>query len=266
MATQATRDKLGNLAVAQNNLFDKAKTGVRDIDEVTQYVQAIADGQFNLSVRSSAPSEFGPILTPSGFTPVALQVAQFELWNKELGLGRSDKEIHEAMLAAPDFDWSNPNIGATLCWTQDTLCSTIASQLAVMRTMVYGLDKVYVSDNFRLTSDHLYLPEGAPEFTPNRLWWEIMDFNGNRGKAPDQVPVGTAANTQLFSAACQHKTYVLGQNGNGRPYWNVGLGVSVPGESEAYAPFINGLSDGLVNVNVDWADNAHPNYSGPVVL
>ena len=38
----------------------------------------------------------------------------------------------------------------------------------------------------------------------------------------------------------------------------------VPGKSRPYAPYINGNSDGKVNVNVNSADNANSNYAEPV--
>ena len=41
---------------------------------------------------------------------------------------------------------------------------------------------------------------------------------------------------------------------------------TVPGKSEPYAPYINGNSDGKLNVNVNRADNANPNYAEPVVI
>ena len=38
-------------------------------------------------------------------------------------------------------------------------------------------------------------------------------------------------------------------------------GATVPGKSKPYAPYINGNSDGKVNLNVNWADNANSNYA-----
>lgn len=40
----------------------------------------------------------------------------------------------------------------------------------------------------------------------------------------------------------------------------------MPGNSKPNAPYVNGNSDGKVNVNTNWADNANPKYGEPVLV
>ena len=209
-----------------------------------------------------AESEFASILTPTGFTPVELQVAQFRQWNQRAGGFFADWQIHEALVAAPDFKWDRPKVPASLCWTMNTPEQSLDSYLAVMR-WVYGEDMVYVSPDFKIDAEHTTFVEGAPEFTPNRLWWEVMDIDANRDKAPDQVPPATAGVLQVFCAVCQHRNH---PRRAGTTYLDVpGLRVKVEGRSEPYAPYIYWCSDGKVRVGVYDASHAHPYYGGPEV-
>ena len=204
-------------------------------------------------------------VSSAGFTSAVKQIAQFREWNSYYDFG-FDEEAIDAMLASVPFvDSDDPFVALTLCWTLAYLDRTVNSYLYVMG-FVYS-DKLYVSPDLRTGSDYLSLPKGAPEFVPNRLWWEITDFGSIRNIAPDQVPAATAAGTSVFAADCHHPAAVRRHNDTDTPYWDVpGLRVSVPGKLRPYAPYIIGESDGYVSVSVRWADYAYPLYAEPVAV
>lgn len=221
-------------------------------------VQAAAENRYN-----TVPSDFDAILSSTGFTPVELQVAQFRKLNRLLDLGRDDETIREALISAPAFVWDRPLVPVTLCWTQSNLATSMESYLAALQLM-HG-DNLSVSSS--LDPAGVYLPEGAPEFIPNRLWWEVMYCDANRDKAPNQVPAATAAGVQVFAAACQHKAHLRRMNGSDIPYWDVpGLRIDLPGKSGPYAPDVYGCSDGDVDVSLARADDAGSSYAEVLVL
>ncbi len=262
MATKATLEELGTYSQAEFNLRGMVKDGVRSATEAARRIQAIADGQPDPSV----PSEFESTLTPSGFTPVELQVARLRRWNQRWRLNGyfSATQIHDAMASAPLFKWEPPLVAVTLCWAMNSIGQTVDSQKAVLR-WEYG-DKLYLSDALRTEPEYLSPAEGAPEFVPNRLWWEVMDLDANRDMAPDQVPAATAAGLEVFAVACHHRAYIKRHNGR-VPYLDVpGLRVIVPGRSYPCAPYVHGYSDGGVGVDVYPADNPDSNYAEPVVM
>lgn len=261
MNAQATREDLGDLGVAYANLFGLVKSGVRPAKDAIKCIQAASDGQSDPSVSTV----LDPFLTSGGFTLPEIQIAQFRQWNQAWGNFFSDQQIHDALVASPLFGWDEPQVAVTLCWAMNTLEQTIDSCLTTL-PRVYGADKVFISENLRIDAEHLTLPESAPEFVANRLWWEVMDLGANRDKAPQDVPAATAAGIQVFHAACQHPGYVKRHNGDDTPYWDVpGLRVKVPGRSGPYAPCIHGSSDGRVGLSVGWADDACSNYAGVAV-
>ena len=257
MGTKATFDQLGQYSNKANKVFDLLKTGVRSFDDVERMMQHIIEGKL--------PADAKPIvaLSSAGFTPASEQIAQFRQWNFHNGIRFDDAAIDDALSSVPFVDSDDPLVALTLCWTLVDLVSTVNSYLGVMK-VVYG-DKLYVSPDLCTGSEYLSLPKGAPEFVPNRLWWEITDFGANRNMAPDQVPAATAAGLSVFAAACHHPAVVRRHNGDDVPYWDVpGLRVKVPGGSRPYAPCIGGSSDGSVNVDVRSADDAYSGYAGPV--
>lgn len=254
MAKQAADTTLQKFFAQQRALEERVLNGSLDPVEIRSAMQLIIEGKF-LADK--------PVVTlsPAVLMPAAEQIAQFTSWNTENGFLFGEVDINDAELSVPLVDSDDPLVGLTLCWTLDTLESTIDSYLRVMR-QIYG-NKFKASRDFR--AGKLSLPKGAPDFVPNRLWWEITDFGANRNMAPDQVPAETAAGLSVFAATCHHPAVVRRHNGDDVPYWNVpGLWVSYSGESRPFAPCIDGGSGGRVEVSVYSADDTYSRYAGPV--
>lgn len=229
--------------------------------EARQPLQAIIERRFE-------PVTFDGKLYHGRFTPPEQQVANLRLWNATAGHYFSDDQIETALAEIPEFDWLQPLVPLTLCWTMNTPWQTISAKIAIMRN-VYGRDKVILSDYLQeLYGENIKLVEKAPEFAPNRIWWEVIDLSANRNKAPDQVDPATAAGIQVFDAACQHPVYIRQHDGRNIPCLDVpGLRVNVPGYGPwTNSPYVDGSSDGNVLVDVYWAGHGDPSYAEPVVV
>ena len=203
---------------------------------------------------------------PDRFTSPAEQVSHLLQWNREFGLGFTEDQIVAAEAAVPAFAGDRPLVALTLCWTLGTLEKTVNAKLTIMRH-VYGEDKVFVSPSFKTEAEHTSLVEGAPEFVPNHIWWQVIDLGASRDKAPDQVPAATAAGIEVFDVACQHPVYVRQHNGDDTPYLGIpGIRVEVKlqAKSGPCAPYVHGYSIGYVEVGVRWADETDSNYATPV--
>lgn len=259
------------MAVQIDNDYKRAVKQLRQIEDalmggsitgaqLRQPLQAIIERRFE-------PVDVGEALRHGRFASPEQQVANLRAWNNWLGYFRED-QIEAVHAAIPEgFNWTQPLVALTLCWTMNTLEQSVATKIEVMRR-VYGKDKVIVSDRMkRLDEERLYLPDGAPAFLPNELWWEVIDLGASRDKAPDQVDLSVSAGTQVYDVACQHPVYVGQHNGRDVPYLDVpGLRVKVPGESKPCAPYIDGLSDGGVGVGAYWAGLAYSDYAEPVLV
>jgi hypothetical protein len=193
----------------------------KDVDR--QVFKQLLDG----TISSEAQS-----LLRQRFTSPEQQVYNLRNWNERAGRYFSEEQLDAVLAEIPEFDRSQPLVALTLCWTQNTLEQTVAAKIEIMQ-WVYGADKVLLSDHLKeIKEGNVYLPDGAPEFVANRLWWEITDLGANCDKAPDQVAPAIAAGTQLFDVACQHPVYIQQHNGGDTPYLDVpGLRVKVPGAS-----------------------------------
>jgi len=200
------------------------------------------------------------------FTSPGEQIGNLWMWNRYFKRGFTQEQVIAARATVPAFVWDRPLVALTLCWTLGTLEDTLGAKLAIMRH-VFGEDKVFVSPSFKTDAEHSFLVSGAPEFVPNRLWWQVIDLGANRDKAPDQVPAATAAGTEVFDVACQHPVYVRQHNDHDTPRLEIpGIRVEVPGEWRRCAPYVHGYSIGYVEVGVDWAENARPGYAEPIRL
>ena len=204
--------------------------------------------------------------TPERFTSPGEQIRKLWMWNRYFKRGFTQEQVIAARAAVPAFAWDQPLAALTLCWTLGTLEDSLHAKLAIMRH-VYGEDKVFVSPSCK--TEHTFLVDGAPEFVPNRLWWQVIDLGANRDKAPDEIPAATAAGTEVFDVACQHPVYVRQHNDHDIPRLEIpGIRVKVPGEWRwrRCAPYVYGYSIGYVKVGVRWADEIDSNYAEPVRL
>jgi hypothetical protein len=215
------------------------------------------------------PAASNPSLILDRYTMPEEQVLHEREWNTRSGSYFDDQQITAMLKTIPDFVWdpSRPLRGLVLCATRNTPAQSVAAAIAIMR-WVYGEDRVDAASCYgELTDGDIYLPPGAPEFVPNQLSWEVIDFGANRNTAPDKVDPAIAAGIQVFNAACHHPAAVLQHDGDNSPYWDVpGLRIKVPGDSGPYAPCDLGNSDGCVGVRANWAGDGAPRFSGPVVL
>jgi hypothetical protein len=75
-------------------------------------------------------------------------------------------------------------IPLTLCWTPETLAASIDAKLAIVRN-VYGRDKVFITRDFQTDAKHTSNVAGAPEFAPNRVWWQLIDLGSNLQKGTE---------------------------------------------------------------------------------
>jgi hypothetical protein len=95
----------------------------------------------------------------------------------------------------------------------------------------------------------MFLPDGAPEFVPDHVWWQIVDLGANSELTPDQVPVADPAGVEVFDNVCQHKRYVGLQDGNRIPYLDVpGIRLKMDGMSDLCVPSIQSFEDGTIGV------------------
>ena len=253
----ATAQDIVDLDAQAHEILKRAGNGSLEVADIRRGFQLI------IEKRLGEPSPVG--LAVSQFTPQMEQVSNLLQWNEALSLGLSNADIQNVPQAVLDFAWDKPLVSITLCWTLGTLEETLNAKLAVLRH-VYGEKKVIVSPDFKTDAKHTFLPDGAPEFVPNHIWWQVIDLGANRKLSPDKVPAAVAAGVEVFDNACQHKGHVKRHNGSDTPYWDVpGLRVKVPGESRLCAPYVSGYSDGYIRVGVRWADGgALSDYSVPV--
>lgn len=198
------------------------------------------------------------------FNPPEVLVAVFRRHNQELGLGFDDEVIDTLLGSIPVFAWNDPLTTPFIRWTLDDLKRSADAKLDLMK-WVFGMGKVFVSDNFR--TENLYLPEGAPPFQASRLEWGVIDLGNIRNTAPDQVDPTIAAGLEVFDASTQHPAHTRAHNGRDVPYLDVpGLRVKVPGYSRPDAPCVHGRSGGEVHVYAHWAGYASPIYGEPVLV
>lgn len=198
------------------------------------------------------------------FTPPEAQIAKLRDWHHLLGPVWTDEQLDRLASGIPTFDDQEPLIPLTLCWTLNSLASSIDAKIEVMRH-VYGPDRVYVTGKFNPDSKHTKVVTGGPTFVPNRLWWQLIDLGANRFKAPNQVPVATAAGCEVFDVICQHPIYVSQQDGSKTPYLDLpGLSVKVRGSSGQETPDVTGGAAGGVALHVNWEGSVYPDHAEPV--
>jgi len=206
-------------------------------------------------------------LTSAGFTRQELQLENLQVWNQSWvmqGGFYRDNQIRAAMVTSPFYSWEEPSAPVVLCWTANDLVQTTRQSVGALR-QVYG-HKLEISPEFRIDTEHLAPVEGAPEFQPNRLWWEVLDVDANRNKACDAVPPATAGGIQVIQAAAHHPDYTRRMNGDDVAYWDVpGLRLKVPGRSEPCAPYVYAGIINRLRLGVGWASNAGSDYAGVVV-
>jgi len=265
---------IGQSAEIIGKLRDVSRSKVQRLIDNWDLVEALLEADAKNVDRRVFEELLGGTISPEvqsllrqRFTSPEQQVYNLRNWNNKAGRYFSEEQLDVVLAEIPEFDRNRPLVALTLCWTLNTLEQTVATKLEILQ-WVYGADKVLLSDYLKAIEEgDVYLPEGAPEFVANRLWWEITDLDANRDKAPDQVDSATAAGTQLLDVACQHPVYIGQHNGGDTPYLDVpGLRIKVPGASKPHAPYIHGLSVGSVHVLVPWADDSNPGYAEPVVL
>lgn len=257
MATSLYNITLGQ-QVEFHRILSKAGLSAEDA------AQIIANPDLGKAWVDDLRERLGLKLFHGRYTPPERQLANLRAW---AGHYFRPEQFDDAWAALPPFVWGRPLVPLTLCWTKNTLEQTVTAKTEIMRT-VYGQDKLYVSGHLnQLANGDVYLPEGAPEFMPNHLWWEVIDLGANRGTAPDQIDPRVAAGTQVFDVAIQHPAYIRQHNGGDTPYLDVpGLRVKVPGESEPYALYVRGGSDGRLSVSVPLTGYAGMSYAEPVVI
>lgn len=215
---RATDAEVGRMHRQLAKLFGLVEAGKRSYDDIVKpLVQAaIEDKKF-------VPPwyDYAKLFIHGWFTPPELQVANLRVLNKSLSLGINDGLITGTLGSIPGFDWESKEYRRkplTLCFTLATLEETFVAQLSIMNVM-YGGGKAVISDYRRellKPSRQLRITEGAPEFVPDRIWWEVVDLDAYRGRGtwgiePKNVPVATAASTQVLDALCQHSSYFLAQ-------------------------------------------------------
>ena len=215
-------------------------------------------------IDSAATGPRAPASVRDRFTSPEFQVANLRDWNRRFDLNWSEAQIEDVANDVPEFSDLEPLIPLTLCWTLGSLATTIDAKLEIAR-YVYGNDKVYITRDFRTDSKHTSVVRGGPAFEPWRLWWQLIDLGANRLKAPNQVPVGTAAGIEIFDVICQHPVYVTQQDGLDTPYLDLpGLSVKIRGIAGPDTPDAAGGPEGDVAVRVRWEGGVHPDFAEPV--
>lgn len=209
-----------------------------------------------------------PFLFQERYTPGEIQVMNLRNWNTNWLGFYGDDQIQELFASMPVFNWEQARKALTLCWTQNTLAQTLNTKRYLAKH-IYGEDKVGVSSYLpEFTDDNVKLVDGAADFEPNRLWWEVLDLGSLRDVAPDKVDPTKAAGTQVLDAALQHKEAVRRMDGGDDPYWDVpALRVNVPEFVPwSHSLFVNGCSDGCVYFGTRFAGIGYPLYLEPLVV
>jgi hypothetical protein len=251
---RASRDNVQRLIDNADLLEILMRLDPSGVDRV-QFEQFIAG---KLTVSS-------PFLFQERYTPGEIQVMNLRNWNNWLGF-YSDDQIQELFASMPTFDWTQPRIALTLCWSMNTLWQTVATKLTLAKR-IYGEDKVgrssYLND---LAEGSIKLVDGAAEFVPNHLWWEVLDLGSVRNTAPDKVDPTRAAGTQVFDAVLQHPEAVRRMNVD--RYWDVpALRVNGPEfDPWSSSPCVYGHSGGCVYFDTHFAGSGSPYYVGPLVV
>jgi hypothetical protein len=238
--------------------------------QFAEVIQGIGDGSLVASDVRNALREIIGTTTPRAsalardrFTLPEAQIANLRLWNELLDKVWTNEQLDRLASEVPKFDDHEPLIPLTLCWTLDSLSSSIDAKIEVMRH-VYGVNRVYVTNKFNPDSKHTRIVSGGPTFKPNRLWWQLIDLGANRFKAPNQVPVATAAGCEVFDVICQHPVYVGQQDGSETPYLDLpGLTVKVRGLGGPETPDATGGAGGVA-VHVNWEGSVYPDHAEPV--
>jgi hypothetical protein len=255
----ATAQDIVGLNGQAQEILKRAGNGSLEVSKVRKAFQAIIEGRFD----ESAPGRHHQIIPFSGFTPQMRQVSNLLQWNETLNLGLTNADIQYLPQAVLDFSCDKPLVSITLCWTLGTLEETLNAKLAVL-SRVHGEDKVMVSPNFKTDPVHTFLPDGAPWFFPNFVWWSVVDLGASRNLSPDNVPVADAAGVEVFDNACQHPGYLKRHNGSDVPYLDVpGLRVKSYRRSALYAPCISGNSGSGIRVDVSLAAGASSHFAEP---
>lgn len=210
---------------------------------------------------SALPPE---VLARDRFTLPEAQIENLRRWSQLIDSTWTNDQFDRLAADIPTFDDAELLIPLTLCWTLNTLASSIDAKIQVMRH-VYGRDRVVVTSKFNPDSKHTRIVSGGPTFEGNRLWWQLIDLGANRFKAPNQVPAATAAGCEVFDVICQHPIYVGQQDGSETPYLDVpGLSVKVRGVSGPETPDAVGGPAGGVAVHVNWEGSVYPDHAEPV--
>jgi hypothetical protein len=198
------------------------------------------------------------------FTSPEEQISNLHEWNELLGSVLATEQIDAASTEIPSFDGEEPLIPLTLCWTLDTLATSIDTKLAIVQH-VYGRDKVFITRDFQTDAKHTSNVTGAPEFAPNRVWWQLIDLGSNMRLAPNEVPAAIAAGCEIFDVICQHPVYVGQQDGGDTPYLDLpGLSVKVRGRRGTDTPDVTGGPGGGVVIHVNWSGTIYTDHAEPV--
>lgn len=230
--------------------------GELEASEVSRVLGALIAG----TVETEGDAE----LPQFRFSSPSEQIASLRTWNRLLGSVWTDERIDRAAASVPTFAGDEPLIPLTLCWTLGSLAASIDAKIDIMRH-VYGSDKVIVTRKFNPDEKHTTVVKGGPAFVPHRLWWQLIDLGANRFKAPNQVPVATAAGCEIFDVFCQHPIYVKQQDGLDTPYLDLpGLSVKVRGMAGPDTPNAAGDATGNVAVHVNWEGTVYPDHAEPV--
>lgn len=251
------------------------KVSIQELADISQQfadvLQGIADGQLVArDVRQALQAIIGTsalpaeVLARDRFTPPQAQVENLRRWSQLIDSAWMSDQFDRLVTDIPTFDDEELLIPLTLCWTLNTLASTIDAKIQVMRH-VYGRDRVVVTSKFNPDSKHTRIVNGGPKFEGNRLWWQLIDLGANRFKAPNQIPAETAAGCEVFDVICQHPIYVGQQDGSETPFLDVpGLSVKVRGVSGSETPDAVGGPTGGVAVHVNWEGSVYPDHAEPV--
>ena len=137
----------------------------------------------------------------------------------------------------------------------------IASSPALPRCFSLQTSTAQPAEALRRTA----IVRGGPPFSPNRLWWQLIDLGANRFKAPNQVPADTAAGAEIFDVLCQHPIHVGQQGGRETPHLDL-LGPSVVARvmSGPDTPDATGGPEGGVAVHVHREGTVHRDHAEPV--
>jgi len=176
------------------------------------------------------------------------QLSEFKKLNKEYKLGFTEKDI-KAVGGCPHPD-------AVLTWNLDSLGKTIETKIEILKKKVnfYYIDEDFYNDSKVSLFNNTH---------KRGLKWVLLDTSANQGKSVEEVQDQNLAGVELLDLAIWKPEALTGQNGDDKPYWNIG-NVRYNGHSEPYALFLRwDPFDDETRFSAYWVGYGHFEWASP---